>query len=62
MDERKPHPVIVEQLISDASTKALVHEINRTFANIAGRPAPDPESSLSPQPRPPRRILKGPRP
>ena len=59
MDERKSPHVLVEQLKRDAGSKAFVHEINRTFANIEGRPAPDPETSLSPQSRPPRRKPKG---
>ncbi|QEL21697.1 hypothetical protein FQV39_03205 [Bosea sp. F3-2] len=52
----------VEQIIRDAEQAGYLDELKRQLAAIDGRPAPDPETSLSPQTRPPRRKPKGPRP
>ena len=58
MDDDKRAGRTAQQIIDTANTKALVHEINRTFANITGRPAPYLETHLS-QPRPTSRKAKG---
>lgn len=58
MDQREPHHVIVERLISDARLGGYLYELKRQLAAIDGRPMPDPEDHLS-QPRPARRKPKG---
>lgn len=60
MDERKSPHVIVEQVISEARQGGYLYELKRQLAAIDGRPVPDPETHLSPQPRPPHRKPKGP--
>jgi len=59
MDDKRTRPA-VEQIVGDAQQAGYRHELNRQFAAIEGRPAPDPETSLKPQPRPTRRKSKGP--
>ncbi|WP_293810331.1 hypothetical protein [uncultured Bosea sp.] len=61
MDEREPHHVIVERLITEARLHGYLYELKRQLAAIDGRPTPDTETHLSPptQPRPRRRKPKG---
>lgn len=61
MDEREPHHVIVERLISEARQGGYLYDLKRQLAAIDGRPMPDPENHLS-QPRPTRRKTKEARP